>query len=588
MTASSPASVLAFLWMRTAKNTVATRLARLREPRYLLGALLFLCWLASLVARGGRRAEFARKAGGSAIWPLLEPAAAFALAAFVLLFWVFARGEAALPLTEAEVQFLFPAPLPRRSILHFATLKPLAGVFVSSAFLTLLGIRSDPVRALRGFLAVFLVLATLHLHLQGLSLRRAAWREAGGVRGVLGAATRIAALVLLGVLALLAVAVGTEGWGALGRGGAGVASAAARALAASPLAFVLRPFRALVAPFFALESAAFLRALPAAALLLVLHHFWVVGAQVSYEDATLDAASRRARARERRRDGRASAPSERRRGTVPFRLREHGTPEVALLWKGLLAEGRMPLSRLAPGAALLCAALFFGGRLAAARAPAIGARLGVFGAAIAVLGVFFSMVVMPVAGRLDFRRDLLYASAMKLWPIAPARLAAAELAAPLVVSARLCWIALAAGLSLSAAGSGPPELPLLAQVPLALGAAILTPAAAAVVLVVQNGLTLAFPIWFPPGQKMERGFATSGSRLIGLVATLLLFSLAAIPSAILAGLAVFAGRGLLGLWIAPIAAALAALPLAVEVGGGVFLLGKLFERFDPSLDVETS
>jgi ABC-2 type transport system permease protein len=592
--AGSPGAVLAFLWLRSTRNAIATKLARLKEPRYLLGALMALAWLGSIVVR---RARFGTTRGGalrtSDVLQLVAPAGSFALALVVFLWWLLGRGRDALPLSEAEVQFLFPAPLPHAAILHFAVLKSLAKTVLASVLIRFFAGGPFAPGAARGAVALFLLLATLQLHVQGLAFRRAAWREGatrgGALFGPLSRALALAALaglVVLGTAAIRDAAEAMRGGAVAGLGEVG--EAVARSFGASALHLLLVPFRAVVAPLFARDGAGFFRALPAAALLLVLHHFWVVRAQVRYEDATVEAASRRARERETRRRGRGALPSDRRRGAVPFRLRAVGAPEVALLWKGLLAETRLSLSTVGAAAGLVCLAVFGLGRLAVSRWPEIAPTLAALVPAIGGIGLLLAVLVLPVGLRLDFRRDLTNAAAMKLWPIAPARLAAGELAAPLLVSTRAAWIALAAALALSAGVGAPPRLPLSSQLALALAAAILAPAAASIVLVVQNALTLAFPMWFPPGERRERGFEASASRLIGFLATLVLFALGALPGSLLAGLAVAAGRSLLGFWVAPIAAVLAALPLAAEAAAGVFLLGTLFTRFDQSRDLETS
>jgi hypothetical protein len=71
-------------------------------------------------------------------------------------------------------------------------------------------------------------------------------------------------------------------------------------------------------------------------------------------------------------------------------------------------------------------------------------------------------------------------------------------------------------------------------------------------------------------------------RLLSMFATLFLLIIALIPSGLLVALLFFAAWKTLGLWTLPFAGALAALPVLAEAAGGVFLLAKLFERFDPS------
>lgn len=69
-----------------------------------------------------------------------------------------------------------------------------------------------------------------------------------------------------------------------------------------------------------------------------------------------------------------------------------------------------------------------------------------------------------------------------------------------------------------------------------------------------------------------------------MLATVVLLAFALIPSGLLVAVLFFAAWKTLGIWTLPFAGALAALPLLAEAGAGVFLLAKLFERFDPSME----
>ena len=56
-----------------------------------------------------------------------------------------------------------------------------------------------------------------------------------------------------------------------------------------PAPWILAPFRIMVRPWFAADLSEFIRAaLPALAVLLA-HYFWVVRADVSFEEASIDA-----------------------------------------------------------------------------------------------------------------------------------------------------------------------------------------------------------------------------------------------------------------------------------------------------------
>jgi hypothetical protein len=197
--------------------------------------------------------------------------------------------------------------------------------------------------------------------------------------------------------------------------------------------------------------------------------------------------------------------------------------------------------------------------------------------------------------RNDLRGDLEHAAVLKSWPVAPVSLVIGELLAPLWFSA----IALAAGiggaLSVSAGralrgaaaaggtlgGLERPEVFL----PAAVAAILFLPPLVLLLLLGQNAATLAFPAWFPPGQRRTRGLEQFGIRIVATLGSFVLLGLALIPSAILVALVLFLGGRALGLWALPLSALVASLPVWAEAVGAVALLAKLWERFDPALDL---
>ena len=118
-------------------NRLSARLRRLRQPKYLVGAvvggLYFYFYIFGAWFRGRGR-------GGVMLAPapehrfLVESAAALVLLVVLLLMWIIPHERAALMFTEAEVAFLFPAPVARRTLLHFKLLKSAGRDFVQRAF----------------------------------------------------------------------------------------------------------------------------------------------------------------------------------------------------------------------------------------------------------------------------------------------------------------------------------------------------------------------------------------------------------------------------------------------------------------------
>jgi hypothetical protein len=359
------------------------------------------------------------------------------------------------------------------------------------------------------------------------------------------------------------------------------------------LLWLLVPFRALAALLFAPSAGAFLSALPGALLLLSLHYVWVVRTNVRYEEATLESAARRAAHRARReRRNLPALPGERRRHIVPFHLASRGRPEIAIAWKNLLAWQRLRLKTQLLVVASFLIVLFVAS--AFVRHPQADRVSAVVPVVLGILGAILA-VFLPAGLRNDLRGDLEHAAVLKSWPVAPAPLVIGELLAPLWISVVLLFagfggaLAVSAGRALrgavSATGTlGGLDRPVL-LLPAALAAFLFLPPLVLFLLLGQNAATLAFPAWFPPGQRRTRGLEQFGIRIVAALATLLLLGLALIPSAILVALVLLFGGRSLGPWVLPLSALLAALPLWAETAAGVSLLARLWERFDPSLDL---
>jgi hypothetical protein len=360
---------------------------------------------------------------------------------------------------------------------------------------------------------------------------------------------------------------------------------------AEPFSLVLLfPFRHLLAPAFARDLPAFLLALPGALAVVALNYAWAAGATVSFEEATLNAAQAQARRRAAKGAGRAeSLPSAGRRRIVPFRLRTSGPPEVAIVWKNFLSMGRVRLATSAVVLLLLPAAAFAAPFFAVGRGPEWVQALQVVAVVVPIVAGMLALSI-PLGARYDLRRDLAAAEVLKLWPLDPVRLAAAELVAPMAITLAAIFTGFATGLAtrggLALAGLDRGDripLPLFASAGLAI--VLAAPALVALMLVLQNGATLAFPAWFPPGEQRSAGLEASGARMMAFLATFLALLVGAIPALLLGGLVVWFGRGPLGLLVWPVAALSASIPIWAEVWGGLHLLGALFRRFDPSIDL---
>ncbi|HUM00943.1 MAG TPA: putative ABC exporter domain-containing protein [Thermoanaerobaculia bacterium] len=596
----SATNALVFYATRSAGNAVRRRLKRLTEPRYLIGLAAGLAYVGLVLVRPGRPSARAAAAGP---WPVeFLGVAQLAVAAILLLgtalLWIFRGSQASLSLSEGEAQFLFSAPLSRNAVVHFALVRSQLRV-LSGVLIALLFSRPDSwTGLLRSALAGWIFFSVVNLHLLGVGFTKAAWAERPAGR-------RRATKVVVTLLALAAlafvVAAGTEalvraaGAPAGRRGVSPVAleGAILTGTLGRPLFALLYPFRLLVAPLLAPGAGVFLRTLPGAVGLLVLHYVWVLGTNARFEDATLAGAARRAAERGRRERGNLPAlPGERKRHAVPFRLAARGRPEVAIVWKNLAAWNRTALRSQLLGVAGLIAALFLAAALL--RQPEADQIAGVVLVVLGVVGVILAPTI-PAGLRNDLRGDLEQADVLKTWPVSPAALVVGEILAPLWITVLALFAGLGGALAVSAGralrGAGGVAGPfggldaLSGLVPVALAAVLFVPPFSLLLLLGQNAATLAFPAWFPPGQKRARGLEQFGIRLVAAVATVALLAIALLPSGLLVALVLLLGGKALGLWALPLSALLASLPVWAEAAAAVALLAKLWERFDPSLDL---
>src|SRR5262245_16634333 len=117
------------------KNRVLSRLRRLREPRYMIGAIagaLYLYFGVFLRIGAARRpirrrnpapSDFDAVAAG--FWPALAAGGLLLLAALA---WLSPGGSRLFEFSEPEVQLLFPAPVSRRQLLVHRLLRSQIGL----------------------------------------------------------------------------------------------------------------------------------------------------------------------------------------------------------------------------------------------------------------------------------------------------------------------------------------------------------------------------------------------------------------------------------------------------------------------------
>jgi hypothetical protein len=351
-------------------------------------------------------------------------------------------------------------------------------------------------------------------------------------------------------------------------------------LVSGPLPYLLYPFRLVVKPYLAPDGLAFLGALWPALLLMAAHYWWVIRADVAFEEASVEASQKLAETVAAVRAGKWGATGKQLKSKrAPFKLRPTGPPFIALLWKNLISAGSAFTARLwillAAGAVIISSSVL--GVAGSSALPAvIGMLAGMFGVWAVLLG--------PQIMRQDFRQDLPNADVLKLYPLRGWQMALGEILAPAVILTGVQWLLL-----IVAATCGVPlargEISGGLVLALGAGAAVVLPALNLISFIIPNAAVLLFPSWFQTGKDAPHGIEATGQRLIFALGQFLAFIVALIPAA-----GVWAGFFFLVKYVAgvvlavPVASVAAALVLALEAGLGVMLLGWLFGRLDLSAE----
>ena len=578
----------AFVYLQVTSifNSLRQRLRRLRQPKYLFGAIAGAAYIYFFFFRRVFQASAAGRSGHFAglspeLAPQIAALAGLALFIVVVVAWLVPSGRAALRFTEAEVAFLFPAPLTRRTLIHFSLLRSQLGIFFSAFLMSLLLRRGSTLGGGPWHYAVglWLMLSTLNLHFLGASFVRDRLLDFG-VRPVLRRA-----LIGGGVLV---IAVGCWWWVRthvplprqedLANAGA-IRDYIGAVLGAPPVSWVLAPFKAVVGPLFATDTNGFLRALVPAVLLLGAHYFWVVSSDVSFEEASIDRARRRAERVSAMRDGKRvrNAPAKAR--SAPFRLAPQGFAPIAFLWKGLIAMG--PFWRLRTWL-IACVIVIVGSNWLAAD-PARKPVLLIIGSFAAIMGGW-SFLAGPMFIQRGLRQTLENLDILKASPLRGWQIALGELLSPVVVMTFGQWLLLLIVVVSFGAKVDSTLLTAANIVMAAIGVALLAPLLCGVMLCVPFAGLLVFPAW--ASGTGGRGVEVMGQRMIFLGGYLLALALALIPAVVLGGFAFLIVQIVAGVPIALLVAALiAGAVLTAELAMMVRWLGHRIDGFDVSQEM---
>jgi ABC-2 type transport system permease protein len=570
-------SALFYLQYHSVRNRLVSRFKRLKQPKYLVGAIVgglyFYFYFFRYLFHGFGGPPAANLVVSQEHRQLFELGGALLLFIIVLLAWMIPHERAALTFTEAEVAFLFPAPVTRRTLIHFKLLRSQLRILFSVLLLTLVSRRFGGNVWIHAF-GWWLILSTLNLHLLGSSFARTLLLD----RGI---SNRLRRLLVFGLA--LAVAGAVWVWAkrtlpALGPADTANLNAildyAQRVLTAGPALYLLYPFRLVVRPFFAPDAAAFFAALAPVLLIFLLHYLWVIYSDVAFEEASVEASQKLAVRVAAVRAGNWRGVKKNQKARRPwFRLSATGPAATALFWKNLIGVSQVFSVRLW---IIIAVVMVIFGFVFAGHAQNHG--ISMMAAFFVAFALGYSLLLGPQLLRLDFRNDLPLADILKTFPMRGWQIALGEILAPVAVLAAFQWLLLLFGAGLVFYLPVKPEALFLA---IAFGAAFLLPVLDVLLMLIPNAAVLLFPSWIQTGRDSPRGIEATGQRLIFVLGQMLVLLLALLPAA-----AAFTGVFLLfyltlGPAVAvPTASLAATMVLAAEAGFGVMLLGKLFERFD--------
>ena len=582
---------LLYLRLKSLQNLLWSRLRRLKQPKYLVGFIVGAAYFYLMVFRHMRTAGRPSVRLGQMpavlpadLIPTVTALGALILLVIVILAWLVPDQRAGLAFSEAEIAFLFPAPVRRRTLIYYKLLNSQFAILVTAALITLVTGSWSFLggNTLIHALGWWVILATLNLHFMGSSFVMTRLMD----RGITPWRRR---LVILGLIAFFIVV--TLVW--LGRDLhapqpadlANVHTIAAylnTLLGSGPLPWLLLPGKLVVGPFLAPDAPTLARALGPALLIFALHVVWVLRSEVSFEDASIAKSEKRAAKVAAVREGNwraASGALKARSG--PFRLAATGRPEVAFLWKNLLST--FPVFR--PRTFTILAFLIVAAYQWLARDPAYRAALPVF-AVVAFIAAGYILFLGPQLARQDLRSDLANTDLLKTYPLHGWQVVLGQLLTPVAILTGALWLVL---LTLLLAFH-PTRLDWLTPaLRLTIGASLvpILPVVCALQLLVPNAAALLFPAWVQTlRNRSERGIEMLGQRLIFVAGQLLVVGFALLPAALGALLLVFATQWLIGLVAAVALAAVAVLVILVaEVACGLWWLGQRFERFDLSSEL---
>lgn len=563
-----------FVTVRSFKNRILSRLKRLRNVRYLISFIAGIAYFWFMGFRHMFKGRLLMQGNpgiphGELFIDLLGVLVLFLL----ILAWALPKQSAGLTFSEAEIQFLFPAPLTRRQLLLYKMLRAQPQVFISAAVMTFMMFRRGK------FIGLWTAFIALSVYFTLVALARARLKLLG-----------IGFLIRLPVFAATAAGVAYLLWQTVD---VGAFKKIGKALGPRHLPDLPPLFHGTFADAILAIPRLFAHAvLPESLPQLLLSCGIMLGLAVVFfelaarmniavEEASIEvsqkSAARRARINEQRIGKHVMFP----RIPPPFRIPSRSRPEVAIYWKNLTAGLRVSSAWLLIMAA--CAIYFLGQSYltdeAAVRTTLAGLAL--------MLAAIFPLMGSGVFTQ-DLRLDLPRIELLKSYPIAGERLVAAEIAGPLTFIAIVEIMMLGVAAIILHFAEMPARLAFLGTPQFTVIALLLATPICAAQLLIRNAVPILLPGWAMKPQDEPRGFIVMGQRLVMMVGNLFVLMFVLLPAACI----VVPGLLMAKYWfhdsipMVALTTVLASALLFFEVWLGVRFLGRQFENIDVTNELD--
>lgn len=563
-------SASVYIIVCTARNRTRQRLRRLREPRYMVGAVAGLAYLTftlfirqrAYAVRDGRRGPAAGATAASGFTLMGPVAGGVLLACAALASWVLPFGSGLLEFSRAETAFLFPSPMSRRQLVIYRLLRSQFAVFTGAVIMALAYPTGSLFARLRGLVGVWVVLMTSHVFFTVVTLARTRLARRDGPLAFVWPALALSIGAVLSVLVPVLLQARRSSLETVGD----VLEAVMRIAQHGVARVILWPFTLLVGPLFAGTPGEFGLALLGAASIYVVAVLWLIWADALSLDSADASAERQASQHERRARVYAARP-------VGWRLGASGRPEMAFIWKGVLQTFRV-VDRRVVARLLLIVVWMVGASLFVTRARGLVALVGVG----ATWGALFSVFMAPQFIRMDLRQDLAHLELLKTWPLPGASVIRGEIAWPAAVVTLITWAFGLLAMVLSMVSLS--RIPAPNRAAAWLSFLMLVPGVVLAQYTIHNAIAVLFPGWVPLGASRPRGVDAVGQRLILLAAVWIVLLVALVPGiGVTALMAVFL-RPIVGPFILPVGALVTTLTVVGEMLLATRALGPVYDRLD--------